>query len=83
MQLLFWRNWALMATEPQREFIPPPATNTERNADRWLLTEIRRALRLLSTILTHYGQHKRSATCATFAEMCSAAAAVIEGRLQV
>ncbi len=65
------------------EFVPPPMTNTERNPDRWLLTELRRMLRHCASVLNFYSKFKRSATAATFAECMSAAAAVIEGRLQL
>lgn len=65
------------------EFVPPPMTNTERNPDRWLFTELRRMLRHCASVLNFYGKFKRSGNAAMFAEMCSAAAAVIEGRLQV
>lgn len=74
-----------MSTQPttEREFVPPPATNTERNADRWLLTELRRVFKWSSTILTIYGDYKRSRMCATIADCLGAAATVIEGRLKV
>jgi hypothetical protein len=67
----------------EREFVPLPGSIEERNPDRWILAELRRIFKWGARVLTYYGQHKRSAMAATFAECLSAAAAVIEGRLQV
>lgn len=72
-----------MSTSSTTEFNPPPNTSGERNPDRWLLAEMKRLLKWGASVLNIYGKHKRSLLAATVAECLSAAAGVIEGRLEV